>query len=188
MRHLEGAAAAMPNGGLVAVFVHGGNRTFDGHLGLRFTTGRPASEGARTSSVCDYMRQCADDEPDTELAIRLRAAATNIFRDPQYLASTVSRISCDGGGYHSVEASLPLLQHLEGRAHRGRAASLRSRLTRTCRASRTLRPQRRSLTCCSAAHVFPELPVAVIGHGMVRRCLSVVAVDHLSRELVPLPR
>ena len=35
-------------------------------------------------------------------------------------------------------------------------------------------------------HIFPDLPVVVIGHAMVRRCLSVVAVDLLAQHADPL--
>lgn len=174
-----GADASMPTG-LVAVFVHGGNRTFDGNLGLRFTTGRRlrGEPSPHLERLQVYMRLCASNEPDEELAEQLRQAADDIFDYPMYVRE--ARRSCDGGGYHSVEAFLPLLQHLEGRAYRetGREPEIPPNLR--------LSTAQLNLLLFMLRHVFPELPVVVIGHGMVRRCLSIVAVDLLQVELVPL--
>lgn len=174
---------SMPHG-LVAIFVHGGHSTFDGMLGLRFcsrhharTHGNPHLERMR-----DHMLFCANAEPDSELRLRLQQAANGLLHDEQFLRDA-SR-SCDGRGHHSVHAFLPLLQHLEGRAQReaGREPEIRDAPGRRS----PLSTQHLKLVLFMMRHVFPELPIVVIGHTMVRRCLSVVAIDLLQTELEPL--
>jgi hypothetical protein len=134
--------------GMAFVFVHGGARTFGGRVGVCFA-------GAGVEERLEELRD----------ALRGRNGGAGGARSFAPFA-----LPDAAGRYIDNEMLRPLLIELED----GLEAASRG-YRRLMRDSMDL--EQLSLTLLLLRSRWPGLPVAVVGYGMVRRSLSVVAVD-----------
>ena len=129
--------AALATRGMAFVFVHGGNATFPGCVGLRF---EGAGAEARLRELCDAA-DCT----------------------PMQLGD------CEGD-YVSHEMLRPLLHALDEQLAAADASYVRQVKPR-------INLEQLPLTLLLLRTRWPGLPIAVVGYGMVRRSLSIVAVN-----------
>jgi len=159
--------------GMAVIFVHGGHKTFLGMLGLRFSSPACDDGADKIEALADAMLAASGVEPDRTLARDLGEAADGLAEE------------MDDEGAIAVSALLPLIHHLERRAAR-ETGTYRPCVPEACKGKSPLSTEHIGIALFLVRHFFPGIPVAVVGYSMIRRCLSIVAVDIFATETRPL--
>lgn len=143
----ESKEEQQPN--VVYVFVTGTNTVFNGMLGLMFTTGE------QSTACCDELNR--------------RLMSLGIAEESSALLEI--------GVGNDQEKLRPLLQDLENRIAGHRLAQGNTYHRRIPAGNKKLNTSTLSLLLFLIRDAYEGIPVIVIGNRMLKRCLSIVAVD-----------
>lgn len=146
------------------IFVHGTDTTFRGKVGLRFGGAEAAARLAELQEESDELYF------NPEEGVRLGQPLKHLDAAQCSHMPATMRAFLTSPEWVAQESLRALLQRIEDDI-----ARLNPRYSRLMRTS--LSTEQLTLTLLLLRRRWPDMPVVVVGHGMVRRSLSIVAVD-----------